>query len=223
MNEHPDKNIGVLGYIQELKATVRECQGCGCLIAGNLTLCKRCGKEWDDKNAGKAIGTSPEGDASRKEKELFNLDVEVVDARRVLDAAGIPELGPGGGDLTLEERIRHIINQRNEAWKKVEDGEEPERVFDRQALINLSEELNDMGLRGLDPSSTGAAIIAIKTLKERINYFAQVTRKIMAETGIPTEDDETPESRLSRIKDIIFLIDFRGVLKVLARKEGVGK
>ncbi len=172
-----DEYRGVEGFVKELGTTVRECIDCGCLVAGGLvaggpTRCKRCAKEWDDKNAGKGIGTSPEAMELRRQDE--------------------------------------------DDWNQ-------ERDADVRALVKLSEELNTLGLRGLDQSSTRAAVIAIKTLKERINYFAQVTRKIMAEVGIPTDDDETPESRLGRIKNVLGLIDFAGILKILGKKEGVGK
>lgn len=49
----PSEYAGIEGFIPELKATVRECIGCGCLVPGGPTRCKRCagevGKKTDDK------------------------------------------------------------------------------------------------------------------------------------------------------------------------------
>lgn len=36
---------GIEGFVPELGATVRECMGCGCLVPGGPTRCKRCARE----------------------------------------------------------------------------------------------------------------------------------------------------------------------------------
>lgn len=41
----PSEYNGIEGFIPELRATVRECIDCGCLVPGGPTRCRRCAKE----------------------------------------------------------------------------------------------------------------------------------------------------------------------------------
>lgn len=40
------------GFVSELGCTVRECIGCGCLVSGGPTRCKRCASEYGRKERG---------------------------------------------------------------------------------------------------------------------------------------------------------------------------
>lgn len=227
MNEHPDKNFGVLGYVQELKATIRECHGCGCLIAGNLTRCKRCSKEWDDKNAGMPIQTL---------ETMKEVREEIESIKRALDKACVEtSVETREGDarsLTLDERVRRLIAERDAGIHQLQDmiaKDEANECFlkdtasDVNALVELSNELTALGFRSVSPSSTKAAIIMLKSLHARLESLNELTRRILDEHGIPTQEDDSPETRLRRITEILHLVNLRDVQKVLEKKEGAGK
>ena len=223
MNEHPDKDIGVLGYIQELKATVRECQGCGCLIAGNLTLCKRCSKEWDDKNAQGPVQTL---------ETMKEVGEEIEGIKRALDKACVETRGEDDRALYLGERVRRLIAERDAGISQLQDmiaKYEANECFlkdtasDVNALIELSNELTAMGFRSVNPSSTKAAVIMLKSLQARLESLNELTRRILDEHGIPTQEDDSPETRLRRITEILHLVNLRDVQRVLEKKEGAGK
>ena len=54
MSQH--EYTGVEGFIPELRATVRECIDCGCLVAGGPTRCVRCAKEGAPSNGWRVSG-----------------------------------------------------------------------------------------------------------------------------------------------------------------------
>jgi hypothetical protein len=75
----PEKGYDLIeGFVKDLRCTVRECIDCGCLTPGGPTRCKRCAKEYQDKNSDKTIEWievlfSLQGLETQATKIIFNL------------------------------------------------------------------------------------------------------------------------------------------------------
>lgn len=226
MNNGLDKNYtGVEGWVHDLGAKVRECLGCGCLIAtyGGTTRCKRCAKEWDEKNAQGPVQTLA---------TLTEVGEEIESIKRALDKAGVETMGGDNRALNLGERIRRLIAERDAGNSQLQDmiaKDEANECFlkdtasDVNALVELSNELTALGYRNVNTSSTKAAIIMLKSLKARLESLSELTHRILDEHGIPTQEDESPETRLRKITEILHLVNLREVQRVLEKKEGAGK
>ena len=118
---------GVEGFIPELKATVRECIGCGCLVAGGPTRCKRCAAEAHEEAP---LPTTAAGVAWRGGSLVINglpFEVQFVDVDALRSASG--------KDLLAEvDHLKLTIRVANAVAGQIRD-----RALLHEALHALSE------------------------------------------------------------------------------------